>query len=52
MYASILTGKSLKAIGAAVDSIELETASKETFRNMANAFRAAADELDTAADAL
>lgn len=42
-------GKSLKAIGAAVEVIELDTVNKETFRNMANGFRAAADELDKAA---
>lgn len=44
------SGKVFKAIGGAVDAVELDSVGPETFRNMAAAFRAAADELDRQAD--
>lgn len=43
------SGKALKAISGALTAVDLSTASPETFRNMAAAFRAAADELDATA---
>lgn len=39
------TGKCLNAVASAVDAVDLSTANKQTFNNIANAFEAAAAEL-------
>lgn len=44
------SGHAFIAIADAVDAVDLETASKQTFKNMAAGFRAAADELEKAGE--
>lgn len=43
-------GTAFIAIANAVDAVDLGTVNKSTFKNMAAAFRAAADELDKAGE--